>query len=111
MDGVEAAKASLPKYDGDAAKAFCQQFALSVFKRADDEDRLGRSATAELAAAREEAASSTYISERVCGCIHVSEHVRDERACDTEQTLRRRRPVSPLRSDAPDESSLFSVVT
>ena len=41
MDGVEAAKASLPKYDGDAAKAFCQQFALSVFKRADDEDRNG----------------------------------------------------------------------
>ena len=41
MDSVEAAKAKLPKYDGEAAKAFCQQFALSVFKRADDEDRNG----------------------------------------------------------------------
>jgi vacuolar protein sorting-associated protein VTA1 len=41
MTNVEAAKATLPKYDGEKAKEFCTQFALSVFKRADDEDRAG----------------------------------------------------------------------
>ena len=58
MDAVEAAKSKLPKYDGDAAKAFCTQFALSVFKRADDEDRAGM---ADKNTARTFYAASTFL--------------------------------------------------
>jgi len=58
MTDVEDAKAKLPKYDGDAAKAFCTQFALSVFKRADDEDRAGM---ADKNTARTFYAASTFL--------------------------------------------------
>jgi vacuolar protein sorting-associated protein VTA1 len=58
MTDVEAAKAKLPKYDGDKAKEFCTQFALSVFKRADDEDRAGM---ADKNTARTFYAASTFL--------------------------------------------------
>ena len=58
MDAVEAAKAKLPKYDGDTSKVFCTQFALSVFKRADDEDRAGM---ADKNTARTFYAASTFL--------------------------------------------------
>eukprot|EP00949_MAST-11_sp_MAST-11-sp1_P005210 g5210.t1 len=39
MDKVEADKKRLPQYKPEEAKQFCKQFAYSIFRKADDQDR------------------------------------------------------------------------